>query len=92
MSHDQSDLIKSSAVVIFGDCFFSSALRGIITSVLMKLRAGASTNGIFANIEDAAEWLAPRSTKATGVEISQAVLLRVLREVCAEYPSLAGPK
>jgi hypothetical protein len=70
------------AVVIQGDGFWLSAMRGAITGVRMLVPAKFPM-GIFGHVEDVVEWLPRQHEERTGIRIAPTQLLVVLKDLMA---------
>ena len=77
------------AVMIPGNGFWASALRGLVTAIHLVGSREYETK-IFGTIEEIAAWLPEAQRKRSGIEISSAQLLTALRQVLREAESVAA--
>lgn len=70
----------AAAALVPGDGFWASALRSMVTSILMMAPRSMPFR-TFGDLAQLAEWLAPLHSRGTGVEVEPSELLQALRYV-----------
>jgi hypothetical protein len=70
----------AAAALVPGDGFWASALRSMMTAILM-LAPRSMAFRMFGDLDQLAQWLGPLHSRATGVVVEPSELLRVLQYV-----------
>jgi hypothetical protein len=84
ITQDFADSTVASAMVLVGDGFWASAMRGLATSLHAVTGSGQRFKmGIFGTTRDAAAWLAPLHSAGCSTPVSVFEVLAALDELCA---------
>jgi hypothetical protein len=79
-----SDIVAGCAIVITSQGFLASALRGLVTALMLRLeRPRGLEIKIHKDFEGAADWLSPLHRQRTGVSIERDALLQALYQANA---------
>ncbi|HET8937025.1 MAG TPA: hypothetical protein VFN67_26465 [Polyangiales bacterium] len=79
----------AAAALVPGNGFWASALRSMVTAILM-LAPRSFAFRMFGELSELADWLAPLHSHGTGVEVQPVDLLRALRHVHSTALRLAA--
>lgn len=77
-------MIACCAVMIPVEGFVGSAVRGLVTAMVIKTRRTQSNLKIVGAPETAVEWLVPAHRAATGLELDAPALLSAVQQLVAQ--------
>ena len=80
INESHEDVAACCAVVIPIQGFLGSALRGLVTAIVLKTRRSNVELNIVGTLEAAAEWLAAAHTAKTGRSVDRTLLLDAMRQ------------
>ena len=83
VNQEHEVLVSACAVVIPVAGFIGSALRGLVTAIVLKTQRTTQNLKIVGSAEAAVEWLAPAHQAATGKQLDAKALLAALQQLSA---------